>query len=157
MEIVFSKKKSNHYATKCPWWSPVLLKLWVKVTVVGFQYLSRTFSISSEHSFCRVHTNALIWSLDSFLRLLIKRKKSLTDTVSDDERKHVTTRATTPDNAWQQVTTNYNEWTLRLNFFFFKNEKVICYYTRCELLQTVVVVVDVFKIHINLSTHCHSF
>ena len=117
--------------------------------------MPRTYSISSEHSFCRAHTNALIWSLDSFLRLLIKRQKSLTDTVSDDERKHVTTRATTPDNAWQQVTTNYNEWTLQLNFSFFKNEKVICYYTRCELLQPVVVE-DLFKIHINLSTGCHS-
>ena len=75
--------------------------------------------------------------------------------MSDDEKKRVTTKATKPDNVWQQVTANDNEWTLRLNFFFFKNEKVIRYYTRCELLQTVVLE-DVFKIHINLSTRCHS-
>lgn len=76
--------------------------------------------------------------------------------MSDDEKKRVTTKAKKPDNVWQQVTANDNEWTLRLNFFFFKNEKVISYYTRSELLQTVVVVVDLLKIYINLSTRCHS-
>ena len=73
--------------------------------------------------------------------------------MSDDERKYVTTRATTPDN----VATSDNKLQRVETSFFFKNGKVISYYTRCGLLQTVVVVVvvDVFKIYIILSTRCH--
>ena len=101
----------SKYSLKiCPWWNTVLIK--VTFTEPGF-HIFWTFLTLSAHSFCRKHENVFFWSLDIFLRWLIKVQTS----DSDNEWQLVTTS----DNEWWQVSTvtaNDNEWSFRLEFSF---------------------------------------